>query len=293
MIELIEKIQASIPNLPPAQKYVAAYVLEHYREIPFLSVTALAKNIKVSDTTIIKFCVKMGFNGFMDFKMVFSKSLQSEITRVNRLEKQLHSENEDGFMSQALKCDINNLQSTLDNTHNHHNFSDFVKCIEQAQTVYVLGFRASAVLAQYTALRLRQLNINTIEIIPNLGAYADILTMIRKGDLLITIAFTRCSKATHQSIQYAKEKGITTALITDSFINPCCTHADISLLCATQTVGHALSYVSAFSLINAISAAISGKRAGNVKEHLEQLEKLLSTFDTYSTYKRNDTGGFK
>ena len=288
MNELIEKIQASIPNLPPAQKNVAAYILEHYKEIPFLSVTALAENIGVSDTTIIKFCVKMGFNGFMDFKMVFSKSLQSEITRVNRLERQLHSENDDDFMSQVLKCDISNLQSTLDSTHNRQNFSNFVSLIEQAKNVYVMGFRTSAVLAQYTALRLRQLNINTIEIVPHLGAYADILTMIREGDLLITIAFTRCSKATYQSIRYVKEKGVATALITDSLINPCCAHADISLLCTTQTVGHGLSYVSVFSLINAISAAISGNRAGNVKEHLEQLEELLSTFDTYTTYKRKN-----
>ena len=282
MNELIENIRLSVPNLSLAQKRVAIYILEHYREIPFMSVTALAGNIGVSDTTVINFCVKMGFNGFMDFKMVFSKSLQSEVTRVNRLEKQLHNKSEDDFMSQVLECDINNLQSTLDNAHNHQNFFNFVGQIKQAQNVYVMGFRTSAVLAQYTVLRLRQLNINTIEIIPHLGAYADILTMLRKNDLFIAIAFTRCSKATYKSIQYAKEKGVPTALITDSLINPCCSYADTSLICTTHTVGHGLSYVGVFSLINAVSAAISSDKTNNVKEHLEKLEELLSTFDTYS-----------
>jgi len=286
MTELIERIRMSISNLPLAQKRVAIYILEHYREIPFISVTTMAKNIGVSDTTIIKFCVKMGFNGFTDFKVVFSDNLQSEITKVNRLENQSSRECEADIMDQVLSCDIQNLESTFNNIHNRNSFPNLIQQIEKAQNVYVMGFRTSAVLAQYTVLRLRQLNINTVEITPHLGAYADILTMIRKDDLFIAISFTRCSKVTCQSIKYVKEKGIATALITDSFINPCYEYADTSLLCENRTVGHGLSYVSFFSLANAISAAISSNRTDIVKEHLGQLEELLSIFDTHSTYIR-------
>jgi len=284
MIELIENMRVSMPKLPTAQKRVAVYILEHYREIPFISITTLAKNIGVSDTTIIKFCVKMGFNGFTDFKGVFSNALKSEVTKVNRLEVQSSRECNADIMDQVLTCDIKNLEVTFNNIHNRQNFPKLIQQIGEAKSVYVMGFRTSAVLAQYAVLRLRQLNINTIEVTPHLGAYADILTMVRKGDLFIAISFTRCSKATLQSIKYIKEKEISTALITDSFINPCYDYADTSLLCENRTLGHGLSYVSFFSLANAISAAISGERTNAVKKHLEHLEELFTIFDTHSVY---------
>ena len=44
MKELLQKIQMAYNNLSAAQKSVASYILENYKEIPFLSVTSLARN---------------------------------------------------------------------------------------------------------------------------------------------------------------------------------------------------------------------------------------------------------
>ena len=54
MRELLEKIMRGQASFPAAQRLVAAYVLNNCYQIPFLSITALAKNIGVSDSTIIK-----------------------------------------------------------------------------------------------------------------------------------------------------------------------------------------------------------------------------------------------
>ena len=102
MQELLERIMKEQDSFPAAQKQVAAYVVDNYYQIPFLSITALARNIGVSDTTIIKFCNQLGFSGFGDFKKVFSDYVHSELTMYNKISRSSlspHSEHSPFFGS--------------------------------------------------------------------------------------------------------------------------------------------------------------------------------------------------
>ncbi len=283
MNELIQIIQSSMSQLPNAQKQVAAFVLEHYKEIPFLSVTSMAEAIGVSDTTIIKFCIRLGFDGFSDFKKVISGHVQSEVTMVHRLESHLSGVGDEDTLDKVLACDVQNLRWTLNNPHNRNNFDQFVKLLKEAGNIHVMGFRNSAVLTQYMVLHLRQLNRNVHEIIPALGEFPDKLSVIREGDLFVGISFTRYSKTVCQSMQYIKERGIATALITDSPLCPCYPYADIPLFCGTKSLSHELSYVGFFSLVNALVVAISRDTRDETTEHLKRLEDLFTAFNTFST----------
>ena len=68
--ELLERIRLEQGTLSAAQQQVAAYVVENYYQIPFLSISALAAAIGVSDNTIVKFCVRFGFDKFAQFKNI-------------------------------------------------------------------------------------------------------------------------------------------------------------------------------------------------------------------------------
>ena len=59
--DLLNRIREREASFSAAQRLVAGYVLENYHQIPFLSISALAKEIGVSDNTVIKFCNQLGF----------------------------------------------------------------------------------------------------------------------------------------------------------------------------------------------------------------------------------------
>ena len=59
--DLLNRIRGQEASFSAAQRLVAGYVLENYHQIPFLSISALAKEIGVSDNTVIKFCNQLGF----------------------------------------------------------------------------------------------------------------------------------------------------------------------------------------------------------------------------------------
>lgn len=283
MEELLQAIRSSLTEFSFAQKRVAVFILENYKEIPFLSVTSMAKLIGVSDTTIIKFCMRMGFGGFGGFKKVVSEHVQSEVTMYGRLEDRLREIDENNTLDKVLAYDLANLQATLNHPHNRQNFDRFVAMIEQANNIYVLGFRTSAILAEYMVMHLRQQDRSIHAIIPGLGEYADKLCMARKGDLCIAVTFTRYSDDVRRGVRLLKDQGIDCALITDSVMCPCYPLADISLLCETKTFHHALSYVGYFSLINAVITATSLNRKSEATLHLKRLERMFSAFDTFCT----------
>ena len=69
---LLNRIRREHYEFPAAQRLVAAYVVENYSQIPFMSITELAKTIGVSDNTVVKFCNNLGFNKFGEFKKAIS-----------------------------------------------------------------------------------------------------------------------------------------------------------------------------------------------------------------------------
>ena len=70
--DLLNRIRAQQDSFSAAQQLVAAYVLENYHQIPFLSITALSEGIGVSDNTVVKFCNRIGFDRFAEFKKFIS-----------------------------------------------------------------------------------------------------------------------------------------------------------------------------------------------------------------------------
>ena len=188
MQELLRQIQQSIQNLPQAQRSVAEYVLENYGQIPFLSVTSMAKAIGVSDTTIIKFCVRQGFDGFSDFKKFFTGHVKSEVTMSSTLESRMRNMSGSNLLDQILACDMKNLEDTMKNSINRCNFEPFLDMLDQARNIYVCGLRTSNMQAQYLASSLR---VQGYQVIPfqGDGHLVDQLCQITPEDLFISVAF--------------------------------------------------------------------------------------------------------
>jgi DNA-binding MurR/RpiR family transcriptional regulator len=59
-----------------AQEKIARYILENPNQIPFLTVGKLAKIVKVSDTTVVRFATFLGFSGYPEFQSHIQSSVQ-------------------------------------------------------------------------------------------------------------------------------------------------------------------------------------------------------------------------
>ena len=283
MQDLLRQIQQSIQDLPQAQRNVAEFVLENYTQIPFLSVTNMSRAIGVSDTTIIKFCVGQGFDGFASFKNRFTQHVKAEVTMLSNLESRLQNMSGNNILDQVLAYDLSNLEGTMGNPINRNNFEPFLDMLDKAKDIYVYGLRTSNMQAQYLAASLRVQGCSVIPLQDN-GHFVDQLCQITQNYLFIAIAFSRYSSPTLKALKYLSQHKVPCASITDSITSPTYGLADISFICESRSFCYQDSYVACSSLTNAIITAAAARNKERTTEYLQRVEDALRYFDAFLSY---------
>lgn len=274
--ELLDKIRKEQEDFPAAQRLVAAYVVENFNQIPFLSITTLARNIGVSDNTVVKFCNHLGYSKFAEFKRVFSEYAHSELVMFNKLSESSEAPaDDDSFFAQGLEEDVAAIRSTLSDPYNQENLPKLLEMIDSASHIYITGGRGSAMLAGLFAGSLRYLDLKVHEIQGGAGDYLDRISMIGRNDLAIVVSLPRYTAQVVEGVKLLRQKGVPIALITDTGLSPAHPYADVSFHCAVSSGYYFPSFTGCLSLINTICRAVGATRKKDAVEYVRQLESQL------------------
>ena len=276
LYELLDRIRLERPSLPAAQQQVAAYVVDNYYQIPFLSISALAANIGVSDNTIVKFCMRFGFDKFAQFKDIFSKHVHSELVMFNKVSRENETASEkNDFFQQSIDEDTAAIRSTLQNPRNRENLPKLIEMLGSAQHIYITGGRASSMMASYFANLLRYLGLAVHDVNFGIGDYLDRLSMVKKEDLMIVISLARYTAQVVDAMRQLHSDGITIVLITDTGISPMQTYSKLTFSCGSASGYYFPSYAGCLSLIGVICRAAASSRKKDAAEHIRFLEQRL------------------
>ena len=66
---MLDRIQASLSALPPAEQRVGKLVVADARKFVSLPISEIADRSHVSKPTVVRFCRSMGYDGLSDFKL--------------------------------------------------------------------------------------------------------------------------------------------------------------------------------------------------------------------------------
>ena len=81
---MLERVQAALPALPPAEQRVAKLVLADARSFASLPVGELAERAHVSKPTVVRFCRSVGYDGLADFKLKLAGNVNEGVPFVHR-----------------------------------------------------------------------------------------------------------------------------------------------------------------------------------------------------------------
>ncbi len=275
-LELLNKIRIEQGNLPAAQRLVAAYVVENYRKIPFLTITELSKNIGVSEYTVIKFCKHFGFKKFTELKRLFSEYAHSELVISNRIsQNSLDTKKNGDSWEDTMQESIVSIRTTMSIEQNHENLPILLNMIKQASHIYITGGRISATIADMFVNKLRFLNLRVHELTSHTGDYIDQTSIINKEDLIIAIAFPRYTARIVESLRELHQIGIPIALITDTGLSPAYSYADVVFQCDTNSGSYFPCYTGCITLIDAICREVSNDSNNNTNNQIRQMEQRL------------------
>jgi len=268
-------VLALIKSMPLSdkKKQVAKYIADNYIEAAFLTAAELARRSSVSEPTVIRLAVDLGYAGFPEMRSALQDKVQGKLTTLSRLKGSHRFKASKNPAVQSLVTDMKNLENTLHNI-NVRTLNRVVNRIVQADKVIILGYKMSSCLAQFFQMALKKSIDNTIAVTTSPGQFQEELVFTTEKSVVIAISFPRYTTAVVRNFRMAKQQGVTTIAITDSELSPLVDHATDYLLARCDFVSYIDSFAAAMSLLCAIATAVSIKSEDETLPRLEELEEL-------------------
>lgn len=280
-INILQHIKANKGKFTPQQVKIADYLLENHAKAAFFTATHLAREVGVSQPTVIRFAQMLGFPKYSMFIEAFQNLLKDELTSTDRLNLSL------GDKKSARGGDFEIIfreMRTLDllaQSFPLDDFHDLVERICQGRRVVVVGTRGSASLAQYLAYFLGKVKRHVQPVIHGSTCEYDRMLSLDHRDLVIGIAFPRYPRETIDFIRFCVNREIQTVCITDKMESPLAALCRLSLVIPITFSTIFDSYCSALCLFSMLVTEVGRrnlKESGALIEEFESLAKEIKIF---------------
>ncbi|OGO81425.1 MAG: N-acetylmannosamine kinase [Clostridiales bacterium GWC2_40_7] len=281
---MIRRIQENMSEMSKGQKLIANYIINHYEKAAFMTAARLGEVVGVSESTVVRFAIELGYDGYPKLQKVLQELIKSKLTSVQRIEVSSTRINEGNILKSVLQSDMEKLKLTIDEI-DQASFDKIVECILNAKKIYILGVRSSAPLASFLGFYFNLIfdNVRLVHTTSVSEMFEQILRA-SEGDVVIGISFPRYSKRTTKAMQFVKSKGATVIAITDSYESPLASCADLSIIARSDMASFVDSLVAPLSVINALIVAIGARKKESVYETFEKLETIWDEYQVYEKY---------
>lgn len=248
-----------------------------------MTAAKLGREVGVSESTVVRFVLEFGFEGYPEFQKALQELIRSKLTSVQRIEVTDNLIGNSNVLDKVLGSDIEKIKSTLEGI-DRVSFGDAVKQIISAKNIYILGMKASSYLAGFLNHSLRMIfdNVRLIQTTSGSETFEQMMN-VGEGDVVIAVSFPRYSKSVIRGAEYARKEGADIIAITDSESSPLAEHASQLLVAQSDMASFADSLVAPLSVINALVVEVSRRKQDELTVRLRQLEQIWEEYNVYDT----------
>ena len=279
--DVLSAIHDRLRTFSKGQKLIAGFILQSYDKAAFMPASKLGKTVGVSESTVVRFAVELGFDGYPSMQKTLQEIVRNKLTSVQRIEAANDRIGNQDVVSTVLQADIDTLRRTSE-TLDRREMDTSVDAILAARHIYIVGVRSSAAIASFLNFYFRNI-FDNVSLVPSTATSEMFEQLLRVGreDVVIGISLPRYSSRTIKAMQYARDCGATTISITDKPDAPAGKIADHVLVAKSDMVSIVDSLVAPMSVVNALIVAVSRKREEEVSKTFKDLERLWDEYDVY------------
>jgi len=278
---ILHTIESNFSGFSKGQKRIASYILEHSDEASFETASKLGRQVGVSESTVVRFAVELGYDGYPSMQRALQEVVRSRLTSAQRIKAAGDMLEGQDVVTAVVQTETERLRRILTET-DRKEFDRAVDLVLKAKHIYVMGVRSAAYAAGYLAYYLHLLSDRvTLAQAGTDGALFEQLFRIGPEDVMIGIAFPRYPKAVLNAVRFAKDRGASVIAITDSRLSPLYQGADAALLAAGGMISFIDSMAAPIALCNALLAAVGQKMGTDISAVFSQLEDLWDEYGVF------------
>ena len=179
------------PAFSKGQKRIAHYITEAYDKAAFMTASRLGKTVGVSESTVVRFAVDLGFDGYPSMQKAMQEMVLNRLTSMQRIEVANDRFGDQDVVSMVLHSDLEKLRQTSE-TIDREEFAKAVNAIIKAKRVYILGVRSVAPLANFLGYYLSYMfgNVHEVTGFSAVEMFEQIVG-VNSEDVVIAFSFPR------------------------------------------------------------------------------------------------------
>ena len=203
-MDYLIKINQSKSEFTPSDKKIGEYIIDNPEQIINYNTLQLAEIIQTSQSAIIRFIKKIGYKGYIDFKIDVAKSLEenNEFLLYEVISK-------DESIVNIISKSKSNVLSTVEKTYaliDNQRIKTAVEDINKANNIYLAGVGSSGLICEDFSYKLQR---SGKKVFYQVDAHTNLalVSNICKDDLLIAISYSGLTKEILIASEYAKNIG--------------------------------------------------------------------------------------
>ena len=130
--DILAVLQEKMPEFSKGQRRIAQYISETYDKAAFMTANRLGKAVGVSESTVVRFAVDLGFDGYPSMQKAMQEMVLNRLTSVQRIEVANDRLGDQDVVSMVLHSDMEKLRQTSE-TVSRTDFSEAVNDILKAK----------------------------------------------------------------------------------------------------------------------------------------------------------------
>ena len=264
-----QRLQQMTPSLTPSERKLVSLLTGANPALALGTANQLAEQAGVSPPTVVRFAVKLGFEGFPDFQRAWVAELESRLTSpLSILPDHQPDKDESGFAA-ALSTAVT---EAVDNMVDLPPVLDLLADTERR--IYLRGGRFSHGLAEYMHGYLRQLRRDVCCLSGDHGQDVDLMLDIRPRDVLVLFDYRHYQTDVMIYANRVAECRATLVLFTDRWLSPAAPQAAYIFVAPVAVPSPFDTMAPAMAQVEYLSRALFNRFGDQARERIRRLAEI-------------------
>ena len=270
------RVNARLSQLTKQERRAVDFIQGNRDGIIHLSITDLALQSRVSESTLTRLCVKLGYPGFQAMKISIAQEVVNSQAKIH--EELSPDDSPQEIIDKVFESSVQALQMTRAILGSAE-IAQSISALTKANKIVIIGSGNSGSVAMDAHHKFLRLGLNA-------HGYTDshmqmiAVSGVAVGDVVMGISHSGSSVGIKQALAFAKSMGATTISITSYGISPLSQISDIRLHTNAREVKYRSYAISSrlaeLAIIDTLYTGIALSKGESAIDNFERLEHALT-----------------
>ncbi|MGM0875631.1 MAG: MurR/RpiR family transcriptional regulator [Bacillota bacterium] len=269
-------VRTLYPKFSVTERKIADYILKNPNKIIHSSINQLAEDLDVADSTVFRFCKRIGYKGYQAMKIALASEVVSPLQDIH--EKVDEGDTVDTIASKVFRSNIKTIEDTL-MIFNEEHLQLAVESIIAAKTIEFFGSGGSSIIALDAFHKLIRTGLR-VHAVSDTHFQLMAASQMTEEDCAVFISHSGSSKDILHILNVVKSTGAKTIAITNYAKSPLSAAVDIPLYTISEETDYrseALSSrIAQLTLIDVLYVNILIKRGSQGQDALKKMREAIT-----------------